>query len=309
MYVKMPKCASTAVLDWFLAHGAGRHSFRPSWYPGTMAHRIQSVARAMDLYPDYFTFTFVRNPYHRFLSTYRHATRLAVQRAPLIAGHPASYGSPREFAELCREVLADWRRLWGARASAFLRDNGGRRYGPLGIALRHLRFVVDHARPQVDFLPDCNPERLFGHPRGHARPLSFIGAVETMDADFRRVQETLGLPRLPLAIRNPSEPASGPHGCRAPDRGTCRLVEEIYAADFACTGYPTGAGAAAAPPSRSRRPLPVPRRTRRPPAATRARRGLFTLASLEIGLEARIIGTHTLCNLLAPLSRLRRRLA
>lgn len=86
IYVKVPKRASTAVRDWFLAHGGGRHSFSPSWYPGPMAHRIQSVGRVLELHPDYFTFSFVRNPYRRFVSIYRHASRLAEARrlfAPL----------------------------------------------------------------------------------------------------------------------------------------------------------------------------------------------------------------------------------
>ena len=29
IYVKVPKCAGTSVLDWFVTHGGGRHSFRP----------------------------------------------------------------------------------------------------------------------------------------------------------------------------------------------------------------------------------------------------------------------------------------
>ena len=295
--------------DWFLAHGAGRDSFRPSWYPGAVAHRVQAVASALELHPGYFTFSFMRNPYRRFLSVYRHASRVAEQTAPLIPGHPASYGTVHEFAELCAELLADTGSLWGPRASAFLRENAGRRYGPQGIGLRHLRFVADHARPQVDFLPDCNPGRLFGVERRSAEPLSFIGAVETIDADFARVQEILGLPRLPLPRRNASGAGASRPEALVLAPATRRLIEEVYAADFAFTGCGTGAGAAAAaaPP---RRPGVRGRcAARRVSPATRIRRVAFTLASLEWALELRIARLPALRRALAPLSRLRRRLA
>ena len=301
IYVKVPKCASTAVRDWFLHHGAGRHSFRPSWYPGPMAHRVARVAHALELWPGYFTFTFVRNPHDRFLSLWRHAERLARMRAPRIAGHPASYGGPRAFAELCAELLADSRGQWGTRAGAFLREGAGRRYGPLGIELRHLRFVADHARPQTDFLPDCNPGRLFGVARRNHRPLSFVGTVETIDDDFARLQSQLGLPRVRLAMRNVSAVRPDARIAVPTDAGTRRLVEEIYASDFAfiesvrdAGGAPggrlarSGTGGGAGPP---------------------ARRALFVLGSLEMGLEARLQESTAALRLVAPLSRLRRRLA
>ena len=108
--------------------------------------------------------------------------------------HPADYGTFREFAELCREVLADFGPLWGREARAFFRAHGDREYGPRRIRLRHLGFVTGHARRQTDFLPDCNRERLFGVARIDDAPLSFVGTVEDMAADWRRLGGMLGLP-------------------------------------------------------------------------------------------------------------------
>lgn len=305
IYVKLPKCASTAVRDWFLAHGAGRHSFRPYWYPGPLSDRLELVARALELYPDYSAFTFVRNPYRRFVSVYLHASRLARQRGRSIAGHPASYGSACEFAQLCAEFLADTRALWGREARAFQRDNPDRRYGPHGIALRHLRFL-DHVRPQVDFVPDCNPERLFGVPRTRARPLSYIGAVETIDADFDRVKEILGLPGGALQRRNVSALACECFEALRTDAASRALIEEIYAEDFAFTGC----GFDDAPDLRrtasgSRSPIAKPRRS----VAVVVGRGRYALDTLGIALEARMYRSPSFGPLLAPLARLRRRLA
>ncbi len=86
-----------------------------------LAERIRQVTRLIDLYPGYFTFTFLRNPYRRFLSLYRHATLHAATRAARIPDHPSSNGTLREFAELCTELLADTGDLWGAHANAFFR--------------------------------------------------------------------------------------------------------------------------------------------------------------------------------------------
>ena len=308
IYVKVPKCASTSVHDWFLAHGAGRYTDRPSWYPGPLEHRLVPTATAIALYPGYFTFTFLRNPYRRFLSVHGHAERLVRAGAP---GQPQGYGTLHDFAELCGEVLADTRGLWGSEALAFRAEHAERRYGPLGIALRDLRFLVCHARPQVDFLPDCHCERLFGVARTSAAPLSFTGAVETLDADFACLQARLGLPRSALARHNRSAPAPGAFEALRGDTAVRRLLEAIYAEDFAFAGYPLGAvdGRAAALPRPAHGPAPIPRAGARAPAATRARRALLALAGAEIAVEARIVRTAPLRRVLAPLARLRRRLA
>ena len=304
IYVKVPKCASTAVRDWFLLHGAGRHSFRPSWYPGPMAHRVARVAHALELWPGYFTFAFVRDPHDRFASLWRHAERLARMRARCIAGHPASYGGPRAFAELCAELLADARGRWGrarARSCARAREGAtGRSVSSCGICASSP--TTRGRRPTS--CRTATPSGLFGVARRNQRPLSFVGAVETIDADFARLQAQLGLPRVRLGMRNVSEAGSEGRAAGAPDAGTRRLVEEIYASDFAFIESHRNGGAA-----------PAPRAARTGAgggavcAGTRARRALFVLGSLEMGLEARLRDSGAALRLLAPLARLRRRLA
>ena len=300
IYLKVPKCAGTSVLSWFLAHGGGRHSFRPWWYRGTLPERIQRVALAIDLHPGYRTFSFLRNPRRRFLSLYRDANRIAEIHAARLPDHPASYGTLREFAELCAELLADTGDLWGAAATAFFRDNAERRYGPLGIALRHLEFVFGHVRPQTQFLPDCNPDRLFGLPCRRRGPLHFIGAVETIDADFRCLQEAFGLPRQPLPRRN----ASGGTPPRY-DAATRRLVEELYAADLAFTEC----GDADVPARRADGAPAPPGLPARPPAGMILPRAAFALASLEIDIEQRMRRNSALRRTLAPLAMRLRGLA
>ena len=311
IYIKVPKCASSSVRVWLLAHGGARHVYPPGWYPGTVETRIVPTATAIALYPGYFTFTFLRNPYRRFVSAYLNANRYARRLHARHAHTPLGHRTVREFAELCAELLADTRHLWGRQAAAFGRRHADRRYGPRGHRLRHLWFVAVHARPQVDFLPDCNPERLFGVPRPHPAPLSFIGTVETLDADFRRLRELLGLPPSPLPRRNASAPAPEAFEALRRDAATRRLVEALYAQDFAFAGYPLGEldGRAAALQRRRTYPAPLPGAGERVAPATRARRAGLALSMAEIALEARVRRTPMLGRLCGLLARLRRRLA
>ena len=307
IYVKVPKCASTAVLDWFATHGGGRHSFRPYWYGGLLSERIQGVTRTLNLYPDYATFTFLRNPYERFVSVYRYLRRLAAAQPQGARAHPADYGTPAEFAELCAEVLGDFGGLWGADARAFFGAHARRRYGPRGIALRHLGFLTGHARLQTEFLPDCNRGRLFGVARADDAPLSFIGSVRDMAADWRRLGEMLGLSGAALPARNAAEPAPGT-GRRAGyaafyDGATRRLVEDIYAADLAFTGcgFDEGRLSIAVAGRRARCAAAHPPRR----AGVRLARAWHRLRSFEVGVEDRILRNDALRRMFRPLGRLR----
>ena len=307
IYVKVPKCASTAVLDWFAAHGGGHHSFRPYWYGGLLSERIGGVTRTLNLYPEYATFTFLRNPYERFVSIYRYLHRLARAQPRGARAHPADYGTPGEFAELCAEVLGDFAGLWGTEARAFFGAHAGRRYGPRGIALRHLGFVTGHARLQTEFLPDCNRGRLFGVDRTDDAPLSFIGSVQDMASDWRRLREMLGLGSAALPERNAAEPAPGTGrgaGYAAfYDAAPRRLVEDIYAADLAFTGcgFEDGRLSIALPGGRARG-VPAHRPRGAGSVLARARHRLRTF---EIGVGARILRHDALRRMLRPLGRLR----
>ena len=260
---------------------------------------MQAVAQAMNLYPDYFTFSFVRNPYRRFVSLWRSTFGNSDPRFPELREGLADCSPMREFAELCRELLDDFGPRWGREARALFDDNADREYGPGRVRLRHLGWVIDHARAQTEFLPDCRAERLFGVVRANRDPLSFVGSVETLEADFERLRGVLELPGAALGRRNVSV---APAGAERPwrsyyDGATRRLVEEIYAADLEFTGCGFD-DAPATPPVAAR---PFRRRRRRTLPARLSRR----LWALELRLEERIRGSAMLRRILRPLKRLR----
>ena len=235
---------------------------------------------------------------------------MAQQRA---AGRivPPGYDSLAEFAQLCRDLLEDFGPLWGEQAGAFYRAHPERAYGPGRIPLKHLGFEIGHAQPQTDFLPDCNRRRLFGVARIDDAPLAFIGRVERMDADSRRLADRLGLPAAELPRRNASGFVTGAEGSRGYrayfDQAARRLVEEIYAADLAFTGCRFGDRRMASFPVV--RTLPRRRADRGRAGLQTARRLLarlwFTLCSSEIRLEQSLRGCAPLRRILRPLKPLR----
>ena len=120
IFLGVPKCASTSVGDWLSTQGEGRPIVKPWWYGGVLSQRSQSLARAVNLYPEYFTFSFVRDPYDRFVSLYLDASRRFAVR------HADGWDVPaglcfRNFAELCAELLGECGDLWGSDAQAFFR--------------------------------------------------------------------------------------------------------------------------------------------------------------------------------------------
>ena len=260
IYVKVPKCASTSVLEWFAAHGGGRPSFRPAWHGGAMSQRLPGTARAMNLYPDYFTFTFLRNPWERFVSLWLDLRRVARERGGGAGGAAEDLDTLGGFAEFAAEVLADFGPCWGREAAAAFRARRGRRYGPGRIRLGDLGWSADHLWPQTAFVPDCNAARLFGVARANADPLSFIGSVGRLDEDFARLAALLDLPAAPLPRRRARGAEAGAARTRAYaayyDGETRRLVETLYASDIEFTGcgFEDGRTAVSVPGRGSRDP-------------------------------------------------------
>ncbi len=301
IYVKVPKCASTSVLAWFSAHGGGRASFRPVWHGGPLSGRIPAVARLMDLYPDYATFTFVRDPYERFVSTWLHLRRMAQARHGAAWTSAAGLDTLRGFAGFAADVLADFAPCWGPEAVAAFRARRAREYGPGRIRLGDLGWSADHLWPQTAFLPDCNPERLFGVRRERPARLSFIGTVGRIDEDFACLAGLLGLPAAALPRINASgPPRPGPRSYAACyDRATRRTVETLYASDLAFTGCGFDDARAAAVP-RNGAGLPA-RRSGGRPLRTLPARVWHGLWSRQAQLEGRLLRVPGVRRMLRPL--------
>ena len=305
LYVKVPKCAGASVLAWFAAHGGGRPSFRPAWHGGPLSRRMPDVAR-VNLYPDYLTLAFLRDPWDRFVSLWLELRRVARARRgarPELQGLATLAG----FAELCMDLLADFGPCWDAEAEAAFRAKRDRVCDPGGVRLGALGWSAGRLWPQTAFLPDCNPERLFGVARVNARPLDFIGLVGRMEEDFAGLGRLLGLPDAPLPRCNASG-ARGVTACggyaRHYEAFTRRAAETLYAADIAFTGCAFGEGrrsmACQGKTARHRMRNAVRLPPARRPLRTLPARVRRELWSLRAGLEAGVLRVPAVRRLLRP---------
>ena len=236
IFIAVPKCASTSINEWFLLNG-DYHSFNPFWYGGGLrAWRATRTANLVNLYPGYFTFSFVRNPFSRFLSLYHHASKNHEWRRTSSV-YTIDPGSVWEFAEMCAELLRE-KVGWGKEAEEFYEANKAREFGPRKIPLRFLRFELGHTQQQKNFLLDYNPQTLFGVPRVNDAPCSFIGRVEHFERDFNRVLEALSVPSssLPGRAGYIRPLGDGQYGSSY-DKALRRMVEDMYSRDLDLLGY------------------------------------------------------------------------
>lgn len=201
VYLAMPKVASRSLL-WTLADATRSRGGLLVTEGGWAELVRQTPARSA-----YFTFTFVRNPWHRVVSCYRDKIAGATDLAALhrIARYPGLYQRMtfRQFVE------------WLSSAAG--RDD-----------------VSDvHWRSQARILRD----------QLGASGCDFIARWETLAADLGEIQTRLRLPSAPLVHLNRSHGedhdrlASGYDYRRYYDRHTHELVAQRYADDITRFGY------------------------------------------------------------------------
>lgn len=215
IFLHVPKCGGTSIESYLREHASALGHLPEPGLDLTL--RREGLAQVLNRYPDYFVFTFVRHPFDRLVSTWRHSLR----------GIGPYYDRPvheLSFAEYVR-VAAEGR---VAEQSAFDRY---------------------HLLPQVAFIPGPPLSALFGVPLLPEIACGFTGRFERLDDDFREVCRRLGiaehaLPRLQSAPQEPGD--RQPHWSERYDAATIRLVEDLYREDMNAFGY--------APPGDTRTP-------------------------------------------------------
>ena len=316
LFLGVPKCASTSVREWLSTQGEGRPVVKPWWYGGVLQRRAQAEARVLNLYPDYFTFSFVRDPYERFVSLYLDASRRFAERHAGGSEVPAGL-CIRDFAELCSELLGECGDLWGREAQAFFDTHGARAYGPQRIRLGHLGWLAFHALPQTRFLPDCNAAT-FCSASGASTPIRSRSSAWSTPSrrPFSGWRRSWGCPPPEPFAATRRDAAQAGRG--ASDTG--RISTARRAGWWRRCTPPTSSSPAAASTARAAAPWrPAAGREagrraggRAPPGRRSAggagrilARLRFRLSSLEVRLEARIRRSATARRILRPLRRLR----
>ena len=242
IYLSIHKCGSTTLKSYFQKEAAGfdidlRGYPVPSWLEKS------GQVSLISLYPDYFVFTFVRNPFDRFLSFFLHRTRMMVLRIKnrtLLVDDPArdfiaraDYCVPQPFS--CLEECAEQKLggLWDLKEDQYI--------GQTKYSYRQLRYERHHSRLQAHFLLDIHPPIDKGRSCLDGTPCSFIGRLETFEQDFTSLCSLLRLPNLPIKGRRVSQErgvaAKRRHYSTFYTKRARKLVEEIYARDLDLLGY------------------------------------------------------------------------
>ena len=206
IFIHVPKCGGTSIEAYLRAH-ASALGYRPE--PGLdLTLRREGLVHALNRHPDYFAFTFVRHPFDRIVSAWRHSLR----------GVGPYHDRPvrdLSFAEYVR-IAAEGR---GAEQS---------------------RFDRYHLLPQVAFVPAPSRPVLFGVALGPGVTCGFVGRFERLEDDFRAVCRRAGIAERGLARLNAAPEQAGAarvHWTACYDAETIRLVEDVYREDLEAFGY------------------------------------------------------------------------
>jgi len=234
IYIHNPKTASSSIRKYFWHFLLGYDSaymIKPD--KGRFPNSMRTLSDTIDMFPNYFTFTFVRNPFDRFVSSWFH--RFDPSRE-IFQNYPMCNHSLREYAELAKDLLSY------SLFASFQLDKEIE-MGPHRMHFCDLRYERTHLVRQRDCLLDYNPECYFGSKRYTNAPCSFIGRYENLERDFSCLLDILGAPQNKLFKENTYLRRrkigrdKGEHYSNYYDKRTRRLIEEIYADDLELLGY------------------------------------------------------------------------
>lgn len=206
IFIHIPKCGGTSI-EVFLKKNAGALGHRKEeGLEYTM--RREGLAKVINLYPQYFTFTFVRNPFDRFVSIWKHSER----GKGYYFNRPKKNLNFNEYAHLIKEANLEQLSL----------------------------FDKYHSRKQIEFILDYNKSCFFGVPRKTGVDCNFIGKYENLQDDFKRICQILKINnyKLPLEMISPeAKKIIRPHYSSYYDDETLAIVKDIYSEDIKYLGY------------------------------------------------------------------------
>ncbi len=196
--------------------------------------REKGLAKTINHYPHYFTFTFVRNPFDRFVSIWKHSERGLRNAEP----------NGRNRVDKLISFF-----LLGKTKKAKLREAKTYFYRTQrGLSLKEYAYLIRegdqkklscfdsyHSKKQIDFVLDFNMDTYMSIPRKIRKKCDFIGQVENINEDFKTVCNLLNIPFSILPHKNQNKDSI--YYSKHYDKETLNLVREIYKKDFEAFGY------------------------------------------------------------------------
>ncbi len=234
IFIHIPKTAGTTVRNYLMKIGAA-DSERILGFPNM--NFMQNFAQVINLYPNYFTFSFVRNPFDRFVSYYVDGLRRNKLKMRNGKINMLPYVTMRECIELTLELREGAKGYIPSSYTIDLEKN----FGVYKTPFSKLYFEEKHSKEQTKFLLDYNPKTYFDVKRFNSAPCDFIARFENFDVDFANLLDILNLPQIPYKSYNISEDRLSEnkkrHYSHYYDNETKKLVEGMYALDLEHLGY------------------------------------------------------------------------
>ena len=268
IYIPIPKTGSTTFKNYVQNKAAGKDIIPPflklqaqaNFKKGFVFHQLRMVFAVPQwveksgwlsltaLYPNYFVWTFIRNPFDRFLSFFFHGSKVmrvckkGLPQKVRPFGHEELYADkentrlfppPYKSLEECLEQKQQG--LWDLKEKQYI--------GQTKYTYPALEFERWHSRPQTHLLLELSAP---GNGQGgyfDGNPCSFIGRLENFAKDFSSLRSILGLPHGSIDKYNVAEERGGGGGGKRRHysayytKRARRLVEEIYARDLDLLGY------------------------------------------------------------------------
>jgi hypothetical protein len=206
IFIHIPKCGGSSIEKFLRTNAEGLGPKKEDGLEHKM--RLGGLAKTINLYADYFTFTFVRNPFDRFVSIWKHSER----------GTGYYFKRPRKKLSL--------------KEYACLVNDGD----PQQLSL----FDKYHTKKQIEFILDYNKEVYFGVSRVDKANCNFIGRLERIQDDFEQVCEIMGIgnKQLPYEMISPDRKRiARRHYSTYYDKDTLEIVKNIYSEDIALLDY------------------------------------------------------------------------
>ena len=213
IFIHIPKAGGTTIEKTLFKYASD--SFGSPWAKANKCYRNKALFKAIEAHPDYYTFTFSRNPYSKIVSLY----------------HFFKFNKSITFKCFLEKV------------SKFMDSQSERFYKKMPYNATNLKVNFPHLKP-VDYL--CNIPRYPFNDNGNIGyhilaqsyfippNISFIGKVETLQEDFNIICDKIGIPKQELPHTNKSKHK---HYTEYYDDKTREIVAEKFAKDIEYFGY------------------------------------------------------------------------
>lgn len=218
IFIHIPKAAGTTIEKALYQYASD--SFGSPWAKKNKCYRNKELFKTIETHPDYYTFTFSRNPYSKIVSLY----------------HFFNFYKSMSFERFL------------AKACEFIALGAERIYSKMPYNATGLKVNFPNLAPVDYLIKICNypfhdngnigyhilPQSYFITQKDH---INFIGKTERLQQDFDDICDTIGIPQQKIPHLRKTKHK---HYTKYYNNETREIVARYYAKDIEYFGYKFG---------------------------------------------------------------------